>query len=67
MSRYVKIYIDACETCQNKQSVNIAPTGYLQQVQKYNLSDCWSFDHLGPFDSCPAGEKYLTVAIENIS
>lgn len=46
MLHYVKNYIDACEACQNRQITNVPSTGYLQQILKYNLLDCWSFDHL---------------------
>lgn len=50
-----------------KGSVNVPSAGYLQKLQKFELLDCGSFDHLGPFHETPSGHKNSIVAIENIS
>lgn len=67
MTSYVKQYIEACEICQKRQNMNVPSSSYLRRIQKYELLDSWSFDHLGPFHETSMGQKYLIAAIKNIS
>lgn len=67
MLHYVQNYVDACKACQVRDSVNILPSGYLQQIVKHNFLDAGSLDHLRPFHQTANGEQYLTVAVEKVS
>lgn len=67
MLHYVQNYVDACEVCQQRQFTDVPSTGYIQQIQKFSLLDCWSFDHGGPFHETKEGVKYLTIAVGNVS
>lgn len=67
MLHYVRNYAEACKACQLQKTSNSSTRGHLQQIAKHGLFEDWSLEHLGPFHESLNGEKYLVVAVENIS
>lgn len=67
MLSYLRKYVKICPVCQRRNPLNIPPKGYLQQIKKYDMLDCWSCDYLGPFHETKDGYRYLLVAVQNVS